>query len=429
MLTLLSIMASAAPQAPADVVRYTVKSGDTPSGLAERYLARPRGWRDLLRLARSHDARRLPTGLPLAIPVDWLRGVPDRASLASYRGSVSVSVGGRVAAPRAGMALSEGAELATAADSFVTLILPNGSRVALPSQSRVRIAQLRKLLINGTILYRFELKQGRVDTRVTPLSGPGGRYSITTPVSMTAVRGTDYAVSYDTESRTAGTKVFAGAVAVSPPNGTEPLLVPKNFGALTNAEGRNEKVELLSAPNLVDPGKAQHDDLVTFDLTPVAGATSYHILLATDAGFVDSYHEQDSVTPHFEVKDVPDGNHFVRISAIAANGLEGQRQSYAFTRQLASIHGQAEATPDGYKFKWFSAGEGKRHFHLRIFADEAKGTPVVDEVGLVASEVMVKQLPPGVYFWQVATIQTGPEGLTENWTDPERLTIAAPSGR
>ena len=420
--------AAATPQTPNDVVEYRIKPGDTPSQLAMRYIAPPHGWRDLLRLAGTHNPRTLPTGHTLEIPVDWLRGVSGQANLASYRGNVTVSIGGHATQPKAGMELGEGDEIATAADSFATLALPNGSRVALPSQSRVKVARLRKLVINGAIVYRFELERGRVDTRVTPLKDPSGRYTISTPISMTAVRGTEYAVSYNETAHAAGTEVFSGTVAVSPPGGAQPLLVPKDFGATTDAEGRSEKVELLPAPDLVDPGKAQHDDLVTFDLTPVPGATGYHILLATDAGFVDSYHEQESATPHFDVKDVPDGRQFVRISALAANGLEGQRQSYAFVRQLASIHGAAAATPEGYQFKWFGAGEGKRHYRLRIFPDAPKGTPIVDEVGLTGNELTVDGLPPGVYFWQVATIQTGPDGMSENWTDPERLTIAAPNG-
>lgn len=423
-----ALAAPAAASPAPDVIRYVVKAGDTPSQLAMRYIAPPHGWRDLLRLAGTHDPRALPTGRTLAIPIGWLRGIPGKANLASYRGAVTVTIDGRATPPSAGMTLGEGAEIATAADSFATLVLPNGSRVALPSQSDVKVARLRKLVINGAILYRFQIERGRVDTRVTPLKDPSGRYTISTPISMTAVRGTDYAVSYDEGAHMAGTEVFAGAVAVSPPDGTQPLLVPKSFGATTDAEGRSEKVELLPAPDLVDPGKAQHDDLVTFDLTPVPGATAYHILLATDAGFVDSYHEQESPTPHFEIKDVPDGNQFVRISALAANGLQGQRQSYAFVRQLASIHGAATATPTGYQFKWYGAGQGKRHYHLRIFPNAPKGTPIVDEVGLTDTEVTVDGLPPGVYFWQVATIQTGPDGMTENWTDPERLTIAAPGG-
>jgi hypothetical protein len=410
------------------VVRYVVKAGDTPSQLAMRYIAPPHGWRDLLRLAGTRDPRALPTGRVMAIPIGWLRGIPGKANLASYRGTVTVTIDGRATLPSTGMTLGEGATIVTAADSFATLVLPNGSRVALPSQSDVTVTRLRKLAINGAILYRFRVAHGRVDTRVTPLKDPSGRYTISTPISMTAVRGTDYAVSYDAARHKAGAEVFAGAVAVSPPDGAKPLLVPKDFGATTDAEGRSETVELLPAPDLVDPGKAQHDDLVTFDLTPVPGATGYHILLATDAGFVDSYHEQESPTPHFEVKDVPDGNPFVRVSALAANGLQGQRQSYAFVRQLASIHGAAAATPTGYQFKWYGAGQGKRHYHLRIFPEAPKGTPIVDEVGLTGSEVTVEDLPPGVYFWQVATVQAGPDGAIENWTDPAKLTIATSGG-
>ncbi|MBY8827374.1 FecR domain-containing protein [Hephaestia mangrovi] len=428
MIALLLVAAAAASHTSGDVVRYVIKQGDTSSDLAQRYLVPAHDWHDLLRLANTRDPRAMPAGRAVSIPVAWLRDSRGDANLASYRGTVTITVNGRSTPPRTGMSLGEGAELTTAANSFATLILPDGSRVALPSQSRLKVVELRKLIINGAIRYRFELGRGSVDTHVTPLSDPSGRYIISTPISMTAVRGTEYAVFYDDATHAAGTEVFSGTVAVSPPDGSRPLLVPKAFGATTDADGQSEKTALLPAPDLVDPGKAQHDDLVTLNLTPVPGAVAYHILLATDAGFVDSYREQRSPTPHFEVQGVPDGHQFVRISAVAPSGLEGQRQTYAFTRLLASIHGEAIATTDGYRFKWYGAGQGERHYRLRIFRDAAKGVPIIDDVGLTGNEIAVKRLPPGTYFWQVATVQAGPDGMTENWTDPERLVIAAPDG-
>lgn len=49
-------------------------------------------------------------------------------------------------------------------------------------------------------------------------------------------------------------------------------------------------------------------------------------------------------------------------------------------------------------------------------------------IGLTGDEVTVRALLPGVYFWRVMTIQTGPDGTVQNWSEPERLTIGAPVG-
>lgn len=381
-----------------------------------------------MRAAGVRDPRQLPVGRPLTIPRAWLRWLPDGTRLASVRGTVQILMRGQKIAPIAGTVLREGTEITTAADSFATLVLSNGSRVALPSQSRVSLVHMRKFVIDGAIDYRFTLNRGRVDARVTPLKDPSGRFNITTPLAMTAVRGTEFAVAYDGERQSMGTEVLAGTVAVSKQDGTLPLIVPKEFGATTDTTGQSKKVKLLAAPDLQDAGRVQVDDLVTFALTPVAGAVGYRIMLATDAGFVDTYREEVSASPHFAIRDVPNGNQFVRIAALADNGLAGLRQSYSFTRRLASIHAEAGATPDGYRFKWFGAGEGERHYRLQIFRNRLESTPIVDEVGLTRSEVTVQGLSAGTYFWRVAVIQISPEGDLENWTEPERLTIAGSGG-
>lgn len=420
----LAIAAAATAQAPqGDPIHYTVRPGDTLSQLAHRYLATGHDWRDLKRIWRIPDPQHLPAGRTFAFPRSWLRWTPDEAQVVSVRGTVSVQTDGKQFLPN-GAVLAEGAHVMTAANSFTTLALTNGSRITLPSQSDVTIVRLRKYAINNTIEYRFKLDRGTLDTKDTPLKNPDSRFIIDTPLAMTAVRGTEYAVSFYPPQRQTGTAVFEGTVAVSGSDGKHSQLVPERFGAVTAADGKSITLPLLPAPDLANLGRMQTDDLVTFEANPIAGATGYHAQLAGDAGFIDSFDEQESASPHFEFSDVPNGKQFVRISAIGPGNLRGMRQSYSFSRHLASIKAEAERTDDGFVFKWFGHGEGARHYRLQIFRDVAEGRPVVDEVGLSRSEATVRNLPRGVYFWRVGLAQTDAEGTVENWTAPEKLTIA-----
>jgi hypothetical protein len=40
----------------------------------------------------------------------------------------------------------------------------------------------------------------------------------------------------------------------------------------------------------------------------------------------------------------------------------------------------------------------------------------------------LRALPAGIYFWRVGLLQVEDGEVTESWTDPEKLTITAPSG-
>lgn len=413
--------AAPSPGSDADVVHYVVKPRDTLWQLNRSFIVAPRTWQALLPLSGARSPRRLPIGRTLAIPRAWLRSIPDQAHLASYRGDVAIDVAGRTTKLTGGMAIDEGAHIVTGANSFVTLILADESRVTLPSQSGVTIGALHRLLLTGAIEYRIDLDKGRLQTHVEPLKDPSGRYRIGTPISMTAVRGTEFRVSYD-PARGAATEVLAGTVALSAKGDAQPVLVTHGFGGATDSAGHVHTQALLPAPELADPGRPQRDDTVRFHLASVAGAAGYRVVLATDAGFVDNYAERIAPDGDFALNDVPDGNQFIRISAIAADGLEGLSQSYSFARQLASIHpGAVSPDADGYRFRWFGNGYGERHYRFQLRRGSQQGTAVVEEVGLEHEELLVRHLPPGVYYWRVAVYQSG----VETWTDFEKLTIGA----
>lgn len=428
---LLGAAAPAAAKGPSsrDAVRYTVKPRDTLFELSRAFLVPARTWQTLLPISRARGPRQLPIGRTLDIPRAWLRFTPEQARLASFRGAVSIENGGTRTAPAIGAMLAEGARITTGANGFVTLILADQSRITLPSQSTVRIGLLRRYRLADTIDYRFDLERGRIDTKVTPITSPSGRYHIDTPLTMTAVRGTEFRVHYDDAARASGTEVLEGTVEVTGAQSGKASYVSRGNGATSGTDGEVSLASLLPAPALIDPGKVQSDDQVSFKVTPVPGAIAYRARLATDAGFVDSFAEASSNDGTFTLADVPSGMLFVRVSPIAGNGLEGEAQSYAFRRILASLHGlPVEHIADSYMFRWYGMGEGKRHYRLQVMQGDPNSVPVVDEVGLEREESAVHSLRPGVYFWRVQLTQTDGDGLFQTWTPMDRFVVARTRG-
>jgi hypothetical protein len=422
--------ATTPPPRPApkiETIRYVVRKSDTLYRLSRSFLVPQKTWQTLLPLSRIRDPRQLPIGRTLTIPRAWLRFQVEPARLASYRGTVSVAINGRNVPPAIGATIGEGARIGTAANSFVTLILADRSQLVIPSQSRVTVRQLRRILLTGAIEYRIDVEDGRVETKVVPLKSPQDRYRIGTPISMTAVRGTEFRVGYGGEQ--AGTEVLGGTVAVSRPDGARERAIERGFGATTDKAGDTRIVPLLPAPDLVEPGRMQTADAVTFRVTDVPGAVRYHVVVASDAGFVENIAEQLSETRDFALTDVPNGTLFVRVSAVAVNGLKGLAQSYSFTRRLASIHAEASQGPDGFRFRWFGAGEGVRRYRFQLMRGTLDSRAIVDQVGLTGDTLTLQRLPPGVYYWRVGLAQTDASGEAESWTDPEKLTIAAPDKR
>lgn len=415
--------AVASPDPQNEIVWYVIRRGDTLDRLSRSFLVPERRWQALLRLAAIRDPKRLPVGRKLRIPRTWLRYRVEPARLASYRGTVSLSMNGRTVSPSAGVVIGEGAEIATAGNSFATLVLADRSQVVIPSQSRIRVRELRRILLTGAIDYRIEVEKGRLETRVTPLEQPSGRYHIRTPISMTAVRGTEFRVSFEEERRTAATEVLAGTVMFSPPETGTGLTLERTFGATLGQEGKSRVEELLLAPDLENPPPLQTNDAVEFRARKLEEAIRYRVIVASDAGFIDNIAEQFSDDGAFALPDIPNGNLFVRVSAIAASGLEGMAQAYSFRRRLASIRGTVEAEDGGYRFRWAGAGGGVRRYRFQLMRDTPQGALVVDEVALARDALTLRRLRAGVYYWRVGLAQLEAGEVIESWTEPEKLTI------
>jgi len=430
---LLAVAAHAAAIAPApaqpqnDVIWYAIRRGDTLYGLSRSFLVPERRWEALLRLAAIRDPKRLPVGRKLRIPRTWLRFEVEPAHLAGYRGTVSLSMSGRTIAPSIGMVIGEGGEITTAGNSFATLMLADRSQVVIPSQSRVRVRQLRRILLTGAIDYRIDVEQGRLETSVTPLKQPSGRYQIHTPISMTAVRGTKFRVSFEEKPRAAATEVLAGTVRFSRSESETGLTLERSFGATLDREGASRVERLLTAPDLEEPRALQTKDAVEFRVRKLQGSLRYRVVIGSDAGFIDNIAEQFSDDGAFALADIPNGNLFVRVSAIAASGLEGMAQSYSFQRRLASIRGIVEPDGDGYRFRWAGAGGGVRRYRFQLRRDTPQGALVVDEVALTRDALTLRRLKAGVYYWRVGLAQIEDGDVTESWTEPEKLTITDPS--
>jgi hypothetical protein len=427
------VMAQAATAPPVqkpDTVSYIVKPGDTLDTLSRRFIVERYGWHSLIRLAGVRDPRHLPIGRRLDIPRHWLRYTVEPARVASFRGTVSIAVNGRMVKPATGQDMREGAVITTAANSFVTLTLADSSQIVVPSQTQIRIRQLRRILLTGAVDYRIDVDRGRLETKVAPLKHPSGRYRVGTPVSMTAVRGTEFRTSFVPETGNGQTEVLEGGVTFSGSEREESAMrVESGMGAITGRTGAAQVERLLGAPELADAGHEQTGDNVEFMVKPVSGAARYRIVIASDAGFIENIAETFSDTEKLAFADVPDGNQFARVTAITPQGLEGLSRTYGFKRRLASINASAGVGDDGFHFRWSGSGAGKRRYHFQLFEETDKAIPIVDRVGLEESEIVLRNLEPGNYSWRVGLLQIETGEVIKTWTPLERMVIAPPSAR
>ncbi|MFK0298565.1 FecR domain-containing protein [Brevundimonas sp. NPDC090276] len=418
--------------AAVETLDYVVRPGDTLIDLATAYLNRPSDYRRVQRDNRVANPRRLPIGRTLTIPVSLLRADPDYARIAGFRGAVTLSEGGRAAPPVQGQTLAENAILTTGANAFVRLALSDGSHVVVPSNSRVRLSRLRRYALNGAVDHALTVEAGRAESRVTPRRRPGG-FVVRTPVSVSAVRGTDFRVAYNDDADRSATEVIEGVVEVDSGDGLSEAVAVADQGVSTSLTD-TRLLPLLPAPALTQPDEVQSGPVVDFALAPLSGAAGYRGRLATDAGMIDAFAEADSAPnqPRLPFGPLTDGAYFLRLSALSPEGLEGRATTYSFIRARNGVGGLTSGSESRdnrrfYRFRWEAEGEGEARFRFQLSREDAEGRaegpPLVDQPGVVEQAFTLSDLPPGVYTWRVQGTRHRFGRLLQVWSEPQQLRI------
>lgn len=412
-LLLLTPPAYARNSEPVAMTAYLVRPDDTLFDLADRYLLSYDDWRLLRKINHVPDPYRLPIQSRLLIPTARLKQTLLDARIVAVRGSVEQSSHGDDWLPlAAGDVLHEGNQVRTGRAAFVSMELPDGSHIVLPSNSVIDIRRLRMTLLTNALERRFELKQGEVSAEVIPMTKPSDSFQIVSPSVVAGVRGTHFRVNYQADSDSTTVEVLNGKVAVDAAgNGVSrnsEMLVAAGYGNVTRSGSLpGATVKLLSAPALVEPGKLQDTATVAFDLTPVDGAHAYRTEIATDAGFLDLVRDTDTSATHSAFENLPEGDYFVRVSAIDANGIDGLPQIYTFEhRQNQITVSTAPSLDNGYTFRWYigrTQTPSRYRFILSRYAD--LHAPLIDLPNVGAGKISVSAMPPGQYYWTVVVDQ------------------------
>jgi hypothetical protein len=409
--------------APAPVyVSYTTRDGDTLYDIADRYLTDSSDWLLLSRLNNVPAPRRMPAGIALRLPAAKLRQDPEAARVVAVSGPVDHAFGKHAYVPvTLATTLGEGDRLRTGDNGFVTLELVDGSHITVGHDGELEIGTLRHTVMTGTGNRVLDLRRGEVESQVTHAVRRDDRFQIRSPSVVAGVRGTRFKVAYNGAAQSTSVEVIDGAVGVDPaldaaqrplaaplpgvPLQASAQLVKASFGNVTRTGGPvGEPVELLPPPALVKPGRVQDGKTVAFDLVPADHADGYRVQISRDADQLDLIRDLRVSAPHADFGDLPDGTYFVRIAATDSHGLDGLPKVYVFERRQFGLSASAAplAGSRDYEFRWLvSRAQVDTRFRFVLGTTEDLQHPLVDRTDLSGGQLVVSDLPAGVYYWTV----------------------------
>jgi hypothetical protein len=318
-------------------ITYQTRGGDTLISIAQQWTTKADNWTVLAKVNHINQDSNIPIGTPIVIPADLLTDEPSQAKVVALSGDVSATgADGQKIDMRVGAVLLEGAQIETGVNGFLSLALPDASRISLPSNSHVKFSKLRMARFTKSPRTEVTLLHGHVESRIAPLDVNKGSYEVRTPTSVAGVRGTQFRVGVDGDTTT--NEVLSGKVAVANGKPGSEVVLDAGKGNVVTAKSVGAAVNLLPAPTLTELGK---DATPQLRLSPVSGAAAYHVQVANDPDGLDVLAEARSNEPRLKFAGLPEGSYYVRMSAIDKHGLEGYAriQAVSFSAHAAAPSG------------------------------------------------------------------------------------------
>jgi hypothetical protein len=426
-----------------DEIEYVVIKGDSLINIGQRLLESPADWHRIAELNRIDRQGRLPIGVTLRIPKEFLRSQSSSAIVSLVSGGAQVN--GQNA--QLGQKVTEASLLSTSADGLLEIRLGDGSTLKLTPGSRVRLERLRRYHRDEVIEARTLLEQGRVEVQASPQRRKP--LEIRTPFATAAVRGTQFRVGAASDvvtsevlNGTVNWGAATAATATSPATAatsvtsvaSAPIALEGGFGAAGTREGVLPAERLLPAPDLsAVPNRTQNAN-VSASFAAVAQAGAYRIQISDDQRFTSILQERVNNDPRVDYQTLRDGDLFLRVRPIARSSVEGLDQTARIEIRARPFAPTLKPAPNtGILFaplatmSW-NAADLANGYRVQL-ASDANFSQILGELG-VASNSTELPLATGIAhralrYWRVAGVNaTG--GYLGPYSQAQALRFYAP---
>ncbi|HID46085.1 MAG TPA: LysM peptidoglycan-binding domain-containing protein [Chromatiaceae bacterium] len=310
---------------------YTVQPGDTVWDISHTQLKDWRYWDDILKRNNIRNAATLRPGTKISIPLYVVREEASEVRVEKVVGKVEVMFRNKSEKLplKPGISLGAGDRVITGESSTALLILEDQSSILLRESSELEFTRLKTLGGGNhrSMNAQLRVNQGRMNMDANPAHVPDSSYEIFTVSANSAVRGTGFRIGVEKDS--SRTEVLEGLVSVG--NAFGKVDVPRNFGTVAQKDSPPiEPVELLPAPDLETfPALIRYLPTVVSS-NSIRQARSYRVQIARDQEFLEIMLDRTVKERLMVDQRLEDGDYFLRVRGVDANGLEGNDAVKAF---------------------------------------------------------------------------------------------------
>jgi len=407
---------------------YTTSKGDTLWDFSKKYLYHVTYWPKIKKINNVSNPRRLQPNRQLRIPLEWVKVNPVAAKVITVYGQVRLQRHehkGNKEDIQPGLLLHLGDSIQTAADSNISIEFADASVITVHENSQAVFDHLTAYGDSGMVDSRIRLNQGRIETRVRPAIGAGSRFEIHTPSAISAVRGTEYRLTSDSQKQTTNMEVLKGKVSIAADKKT--IVVPQGFGSqVAKGAAPIPARELLKAPTLKELPNRIRQLNYPFSWQSIEAAKQYRVEISAREDFNIVSWNRVLEGSQINLPDLSEGEHFIRVRAIDELELEGLNQT---AKLLIDVRPQPpillqpqqeQVLRDvGPELRWSESFDAKS-YNLQISRDENFSNIIHEQDGIEGSSLELSQLnTPQEYYWRLASVtadgEQGPFSLPKKY--------------
>ena len=398
---------------------YKVRNGDNLWNLTVDYLIDISYVEQVQKLNKIADPWHILPGTEIRIPSEWIRHYPALIRVQNLQGTAQILEDESTQSHplKLGDLLMLGDVVSTDADSTLLLGFLDGSRILLQENSRLKIKQLMILEYTGMLDSQLQLQAGRLETQVATEKGSARRFEVSTPATVTSVRGTDYRISADKEKSQSKTEVVEGKVLVKGKQNSR--LLYAGFGTITvKDQDPIAPVKLLAAPDLNHIPQPFAQVPLQFSMPAHSDGKGYRVQIAKTELFQDVLFDKPFNSLIIRGPDLADGDYYLRVRAIDAQQLEGNNAQARITINarpeapflVSPKPGEGILLEDKPELNWAQQQDNNR-YHVQISDNTDFSSILLDKTDIADNELtVVENLPMGKYFWRIAAIDQDGDG-------------------
>ena len=412
-------------------ITITVLKNDNLVTICKKYLEQPNDWKTIAKINRLEDPHLIYPGTTLRIPSILLKGIPIDGIVTFLKGRAMSKPpdGTDWTKLHMGDPVSQGTQLKTFMESSLEITFEDGASFLLRPETTISIRTARKKSPNY-IIRKFFMPAGRTLINIKKSTGQESRFEIHTPSAVSAVRGTQFRVSADTDDITR-TEVLGGIVGVTA-MGREIRLDRGEGTWVKKGETPKAPIVLLLPPSPSDL-KALYQVLPSqFKLTPVDNAISYRVMLSTDPIFKNVV--KMAVVGSSEavpLKNLEDGTYYCQARSIDRVGLEGlPSQSTAFEIRVNPLPPFIQKPLEDQEFRkktipleWLSVPDAKA-YQIQMAKDPTFKEILIDIDGITETQKKIHLDDFSDYYFRIRSMAM--DQFKGVWSDTIGFTFLEP---